>query len=106
MTGFCDLLIEHMSRGYSFETFGAEIRYPQRIVQQWVHDKRSFAEAKGIGAMARQKTLEGLLMSKQINLETYEKLVFDEETEIDASISNFDDAVLINARERFNEGHN
>lgn len=101
MRGFDDKLIEHMGKGHSFETFPATIRYPPAIVKEWLNTKTSFVEAKRIGEINRIKTLESLLLNKMINLETFRFLSETEDSEIDNAISNFDENILIQAKERF-----
>ena len=101
MRGFCDLLIKHMADGYSFETFASTLKYPAADVTSWLTDKPEFLAALAIGKMQRKKTLETLLMGKQISLETFIYLTKDDEKEISDVVSNFDENVLIQARERF-----
>ena len=101
MRGFCDLLLKHMENGHSFDTFHATLRYPKTVVNQWLVDKPEFADAKHIGESLRIKTLESLLITKQINLETFEYLTKHNETDIETALPGFDENILIQARERF-----
>lgn len=101
MRHFCDLLIEHMERGHSFDSFSASIRYPHDIVAGWLETKETFREAKRIGEKCRLKALEQLLFAKQINLETYQFLKDNEDSEIEDNVHNFDESVLVQAQGRF-----
>lgn len=101
MTYFCTLLIEHMERGFSFDTFHGTLRYPKHVVDSWLVEKPTFIEAKGIADNARRKTLEAMLFSKEISLETFKYLTENEESEIERASASFDDKTLIQARERF-----
>lgn len=42
-------LIEHMSKGYSFEAFGAVANCNRICLYQWIDKHSEFAEAKSIG---------------------------------------------------------
>ena len=101
MRGFCDLLLAHMEAGHSFGTFHATLRYPSDIVAQWLIDKPDFQEAKRIAESLRRKTLETLLMSKQISLDVFQYLISNEESDIEIALPGFDENVLIQAKERF-----
>ena len=46
---YCDLLINHMSSGLSFETFAAEINVVVSTIYQWTYDYPEFSEAKDLG---------------------------------------------------------
>lgn len=46
---YCDLLIIHMSKGYSFESFAGQIGCAVRTLHQWVEDRPEFKEAYAIG---------------------------------------------------------
>lgn len=98
---FCKLLVEHMAKGNSFDSFACTLNYPPHIVRSWLDKKTAFAEARSIGENARLKCLEDMLLTKVINLETFKHLTQNEESEIDSAVSSFNDDVLIQARERF-----
>ena len=49
---YCDMLIEHMADGFSFESFGKKIRTGARTLYYWVENYPDFADAKEIGDMA------------------------------------------------------
>jgi hypothetical protein len=99
MGGFCDLLIKHMEKGHSYDSFPATIKYPKEVVDSWLATKPSFAEAKSMGETARLKMLEDMLFTKCIDLKTFQHLTASQSSDID--IEQFDDSTLIQARERF-----
>jgi hypothetical protein len=101
MNGFCEMLKSHMTQGNSFRTFAATIDYPPEIVEGWLESQPQFALTKRIGEVARRKTLEDLLLTKQISLDIFKHLLDNEDAEMDAIVEGFNDAVLIQARERF-----
>lgn len=43
---YCDMLIEHMSKGFSFETFAAVIDVNQDTLHEWAKVNPIFSEAK------------------------------------------------------------
>lgn len=49
---FCDLLIEHMSEGFSFESFGPKIGASRDILYKWCNEYESFLNAKRMGVDA------------------------------------------------------
>ncbi len=59
---YCEMLIDHMSKGFSFESFGAIINVDRTTLYHWENLFKEFSHAKGI---ARNKQLlfdETLLM--------------------------------------------
>lgn len=46
---FCDLLVEHMKSGLSFDTFGAEINCSTEILYEWCRLHPDFLHAKKVG---------------------------------------------------------
>jgi hypothetical protein len=46
---FCEMLIEHMRKGYSFDTFGAEVFCGNTTLYRWVEQYQDFRDAKEIG---------------------------------------------------------
>lgn len=101
MGGFCDLLLEHMGKGFSFESFAGTLKYPNSVVNEWLITKPTFAETKKVGESLRRKYLEGLLLYGDIDLKTFQYLVETPESEIDNAVSQFDDTVLVQAKQRF-----
>lgn len=47
--GYCELLIKHMSEGYSFETFGAHVNCSKDTLYRWRDEHPEFCEAKKQG---------------------------------------------------------
>ena len=46
---YCSMLIEHMSEGYSFESFGGTIDVSERILYEWEKKYPEFLHSKNIG---------------------------------------------------------
>jgi transposase len=46
---FCEMLIDHMSEGYSFESFGAIAQVWDTTLDDWANTIPEFSEAKMIG---------------------------------------------------------
>jgi hypothetical protein len=46
---YCEQLINHMAKGLSFQSYGATIRTPRRVLYRWVDKHEEFAEAYEIG---------------------------------------------------------
>lgn len=62
---YCELLIEHMKRGLSFETFGSKISKDRKTLYNWVEAHPEFKEAKEIAHLHSQyfwesRGIEGL----------------------------------------------
>jgi hypothetical protein len=55
---FCDLLIAHMSDGYSFETFGYTIGICDSVVRRWAVEIEDFKAAKKKAVKACQHWFE------------------------------------------------
>lgn len=64
---YCEMLIEHMSQGYSFASFGAIIRVGRNTLYMWSRDIEEFAEAKEIAEMMALKYFETALKSSSIS---------------------------------------
>jgi hypothetical protein len=58
------MLIEHMGKGYSFSSFGADIGTGRKTLYDWVRDIPEFAKAKEAGEERSKKFWETLLVSK------------------------------------------
>jgi hypothetical protein len=58
------LLIQHMSQGYSFESFCATINVGRRTLFDWIDRYESFKEAKSIGHEKAKQVFETVLISK------------------------------------------
>lgn len=59
---YCDDLIVHMSKGYSFETFAAEVDCTAETLYQWVKKYEKFADAKKRGEVKAQRFFESIGM--------------------------------------------
>lgn len=46
---YCEQLIEHMAKGYSFEAFGGVLGVSRDRVYEWAKKHPDFAEAKDVG---------------------------------------------------------
>lgn len=72
---FCDLLISHMARGLSFESFAAVIKVNQDTLHEWVKVHPNFSEAKKVAFS------ENLLFWEQQGIDgLYSTVDYDEET--------------------------
>lgn len=47
---YCQMLIEHMASGKSFESFAAKLDTHRAVLYQWEHAQQDFADAKKIGS--------------------------------------------------------
>ncbi len=55
---FCDLLVEHMSQGLSFESFAATIKSSRASLYLWAQTHSEFSDAKQTGHDLRLLWLE------------------------------------------------
>lgn len=62
---YCDMLIEHMAEGFSFESFGGKVRCGRTTLYDWVANFPEFAEAKEIGQLAGLEDIEMDLKKKR-----------------------------------------
>ena len=46
---YCEMLIEHMAEGYSFESFGGIIEVNEDTLYEWVKVHPEFSDSKSIG---------------------------------------------------------
>lgn len=100
MRAFDEMLVEHMKKGHSFDTFHATLRYPKSVVDAWLVEKPGFAQSYALGKSLRKKLLEEMLLCGEMKLDVFKHLIETEQDIDDASVS-FDDDVLIQAKERF-----
>jgi hypothetical protein len=63
---FCQKLIDHMSRGYSFESFGATLspRVGRSTMYDWIKVHPEWKEAKEVGESAALGLLEKIAVAK------------------------------------------
>ena len=71
----CDLLIEHMAQGYSFESFGAVILVGRNTLYLWAREIPQFKEAKEIGEAMALKFFETAIKSASTNQSIDEKIL-------------------------------
>jgi hypothetical protein len=60
----CEKLIAHLSRGYSFESFGAEIKVGRSTMYDWLKVHPEWKEAKEVGEAAGLGLLERIAVAK------------------------------------------
>lgn len=69
---FCQMLIQHMAKGHSFESFGGveSVWVGRSTLYEWADKYPEFANAREIGKMARlnQQETQLMLMSRGIEL--------------------------------------
>ena len=46
---YCEMLIEHMAEGYSFESFGGIIEVDESTLYEWAKNHQEFSHSKNIG---------------------------------------------------------
>lgn len=46
---YCEGLVEHMSKGHSFRSYGAKIKAGISTLERWVRDNKKFRDAKELG---------------------------------------------------------
>lgn len=61
---FCDLLIEHLSKGLSYTTFGSTIGVVTSTLYEWENDHPEWKEAKDIAFQKSQEFFEKRLVAK------------------------------------------
>lgn len=55
---YCQLLIDHMTEGYSFESFAATIDVAESTIYEWANNFPEFSEAKQIAFSKSRLTME------------------------------------------------
>lgn len=60
---YCDMLIEHMSQGLSYETFAAVLSVSLDSLYEWEHKHPLFSEAKKEGRQKQRMTFEKIGMN-------------------------------------------
>lgn len=61
---YCEMLIDHMSQGYAYETFGAKIKKGRSTLYDWEKDFPEWVEAKKAAQELAQLFFEEKLMAK------------------------------------------
>lgn len=64
---YCEMLIEHMKQGYSFETFGAIVDCHKDTLYEWCAKHPEFSDAKKKGAAYSQMMWEKMGMQGMWN---------------------------------------
>lgn len=72
---YCDMLIEHMSQGYSFDTFPAIVRVGRSTMYVWLKDIPEFKEAHEIGNALALKYFETAIKSASSNEKIDDKVL-------------------------------
>ena len=57
---FCQMLINHMSQGLSYETFAGVVGVSKQTLYDWEKKNENFLDAKKIGQMKRNEVVEKL----------------------------------------------
>ena len=70
---YCQLLVKHLSQGYSFESFGAVANTHRKVLYDWVHKYPEFAEAKQRGTEQGLRLFEKLLISQTMGKKITDK---------------------------------
>ena len=60
---YCDMLIEEMASGFTFDSFASDIGVSKQTLYNWCLIYPEFKEAKDIGIEASRKTLEGIMLN-------------------------------------------
>lgn len=58
------MLIDHMSKGHSFESFGADVNAGRRTLYEWADNFEEFRDAKEIGHAKAMKLFESISVAK------------------------------------------
>lgn len=64
---YCQMLIEHMSKGLSFESFAADLHTTRNTLYNWVDNYEDFLNAKEIGIEKCQQFYENLGIKHAVN---------------------------------------
>lgn len=68
---YCEQLIEHMSNGYSFESFAADLSVSKDTLYEWSKVYPEFSDAHAVGRMKLLKHLETFTIMAVGDTETY-----------------------------------
>lgn len=71
---FCEMLVEHMSKGFSFKSFAGKIDVCGDTLYEWVKQHEAFSDAKSRGEQKSRlfyegKGLEGLFSTSETSRE-------------------------------------
>lgn len=70
---FCELLVEHMAKGRSFESFAAVADVDRDTLYEWAKVHESFSDAKGRGQAKSLFHWEGLGLDHVVNVSEHSK---------------------------------
>jgi len=98
---FCDLLIDHMTKGYSFESFAAITDTCKDTLYEWVKVHIEFSDAKKRATDKSRLFWEKVGIENIVNIETMEK---DESGNFNAVKTSLNSAAWIfNMKNRFKD---
>lgn len=60
---FCDMLVEHMGKGYSFESFAGHLLVTRATLYTWLEAHPDFSDAKHKGMEANRLKWEGISLN-------------------------------------------
>lgn len=63
---YCEMLIKHMSQGYSFGSFGAVVGNGRKTLYDWCNAFPEFAEAKAVGTEKAKRMMERIALAKVV----------------------------------------
>jgi hypothetical protein len=66
---FCQMLIEHMEQGLSFDTFAGVIGVNRDSLYEWKNTHKEFSDAKGIATAKRNLFVEKMFTAAAIGRE-------------------------------------
>lgn len=64
-----EMLVQHMSKGFSFSTFGAVVNVTRATLHNWCNNYPEFAEAKELGNEKAKEFFESALLTKLAGIE-------------------------------------
>ena len=64
--GYCEMLIEFLGKGQSFDNFGGEIKVPMRFVNRWIKTEPDFRDAHEIGMAQYRSYWEKIEMASKV----------------------------------------
>jgi DNA-binding XRE family transcriptional regulator len=98
---FCDLLISHMEKGYSYESFAGLLGVSKQTIYDWEKANQEFLDSKKIGTEKSRLFWEKVGIENIVNIDTMEK---DESGSFTAVKKSLNSAVYIfNMKNRFKD---
>ena len=98
---FCDLLIDHMTKGYSFESFAAITDTCKDTLYEWVKVHPEFSDAKKRATDKSRLFWEKVGIENIVNIETMEKDESGSFTAVKKSLNSA--AWIFNMKNRFKD---